>query len=319
MSEDGKKEEWMKGWSDSGYAPLPIAPSSPPKVNLNVLNYDVTEDDKKTFNEKGYWIGPKILDDDTVAVLRKEMYRIFGGEVDFPSTPYEYDYYLKKVRDHHKNAPSVRKINNAWYINAAVRELAHHKVIGKIAAKLLDTPEIRLWHDQAIWKPGQGENATDSGNIGWHQDYGYWQSSNSSQMLTAWIPLQDVGLENGAMRTIVGSHKWGLVPESAAFFDRDMDKLKEKFGSLANGNWIDEPCNMKAGHIVFHHALTFHGSGPNKTNNPRLAIAIHMMSKDCGYQSGKGWHHNVKDLGPYAKDGDLFEGPLFPVLYKQTD
>jgi ectoine hydroxylase-related dioxygenase (phytanoyl-CoA dioxygenase family) len=78
-------------------------------------------------------------------------------------------------------------------------------VIGAAAAKLMKTPEIRLWHDQAICKPGQPPGAaSDVGNIGWHQDYAYWQISNTSEMITAWIPLQDVNMENGAMRTIVG-------------------------------------------------------------------------------------------------------------------
>lgn len=75
------------------------------------------------------------------------------------------------------------------------------------------------------------------------------------------MPLKDVTLENGAMRTIVGSHKWGLIKDSATFFekgiaeirilvsltnrDEDMDGLKEKFASIATGPWEDEPCVMK--------------------------------------------------------------------------
>jgi len=180
---------------------------------------------------------------------------------------------------------------------------------------------VRLWHDQAIYKPGLGGMANGAndkaGNIGWHQDYGFWQISNTTNMITAWIPLQDTNLINGGLRTIVGSHKWGPVPDSAKFFDKDLDKLKEKFKEVSNGEWIDEPCIMKAGQVAFHHALTFHGSGPNTTAEPRMAIAIHLMPKGCGYQAGYGWHHNLKDLGPFAKSGDLFVGEAFPLLYSE--
>jgi len=135
-------------------------------------------------------------------------------------------------------------------------------------------------------------------------------------MCTAWIALQDTDLNNGAMRTIVGSHKWGILNNSATFFEKNMDALKDRF--QGSQEWIDEPCIMRAGQIAIHHSLTLHGSGPNKTHSPRMAIAIHMQSKNCAYQTGKGWHHNVKDLGPMAKEGDLFVGSAFPVLYSNV-
>jgi len=215
------------------------------------------------------------------------------------------------------------KINNGWWINKTMSKLIHSPAIGKIAADLLGTKAVRLWHDQMIIKPALGDpTAKDNvGNIGWHQDYGYWQVSNTPNMITAWIPLQDVGTENGSLRTITGSHKWGLIPNSAQFFNPDLDSLKEEFSKY--GSWADEPAIMKAGQVAFHHALTLHGSGPNHTAHPRLAIAIHMQPENCGLQLGRGYHHNLRDLaaskGPVElKEGDLFDGPAFPVIYSKN-
>ena len=109
------------------------------------------------------------------------------------------------------------------------------------------------------------------------------------------------------------------MEDSAKFFDKDLDKLSKKFSENAKGDWSDEPAIMKAGQIAFHHGLTFHGSGPNITDLPRYAIAVHMQPDNCFYQTGKGWHHNVKDLGPFAKHGDRFVGPTFPVLYSKKN
>jgi len=66
--------------------------------------------------------------------------------------------------------------------------------------------------------------------------------------------------------------------------------------------------------VAFHHSLTFHGSGPNRATDPRMAIAVHMQSDECRYEPGF-WHSNVRDLGPHATAGQAFNGPCFPVLY----
>jgi len=281
----------------------------------------VTEEDLKYFHSKGYWVGPKILSDGDVERLKHEMHRIFSGEVDNEASPYEYKYWRMGVDKYQNKSKDVAKINNAWYFNLTFRRIVTSKQIGEAAARFLNTSEVRLWHDQAINKPGLGSpdlKNDNSGNIGWHQDYGYWQSSSTSNMCTAWIPLEDVDENNGCLRTIVGSHKWGLLPDSAAFFDKDLEKLKQRFTADGRTDWYDSPQVMKAGQVAFHHALTFHGSGPNITKIPRFAIAIHMMPKDCSYAPGHGWHHNLKDLGPDAKQGMLFDGPLFPTLWKSS-
>lgn len=314
---NGFLESWMDPvvWSNT-WQPLPLHLGPNNDLDINIRRYAVTPEDVAEFKERGYWISPKIVDDETLKILREETTRAFKGEIDYPCGPYEYDNWLKSVRDQHLEDLKARKINNAWYVNSAYRKISTNESIGFIGSQLLGTDEIRLWHDQAIWKPAEGKEGTGESNIGWHQDYGYWQISNTTNMVTAWIPLQDVNIENGAMRTIVGSHKWGLVEDSTAFFDKDMDKLKEKFASKG-GSWVDEPCVMKAGQVAFHHSLTFHGSGPNLTDTPRLAIALHLLPKGCAYAPGHGHHHNLKDLGPNARSGSLYAGDNFPLMYRK--
>ena len=48
-------------------------------------------------------------------------------------------------------------------------------------------------------------------------------------MCTAFVALQDMDLANGCMRTITGSHEWGLLEDSNAFFDTDMDQQRDNF------------------------------------------------------------------------------------------
>ena len=124
-------------------------------------------------------------------------------------------------------------------------------------------------HDQVLYKPGisskQGE--VPEGNVGWHQDAAHWTMFSLTTFCTAWIALQDTDLSNGAMRFVEGSHKWGLIKAAAGFANKDLRASEEKF-SQGDRRWTETPCVLKAGQVSFHTGLTFHGSGPKRTDAP---------------------------------------------------
>lgn len=272
-------------------------------------SYKITQEDKRVFDRDGYWISPKLLTDDQIARLRQAHDRIWARDYDGDGYPMNHFGSIK-------NPDALRKLDNGWWINDEVRSVITSPHIGELAADLLETDEIRLWHDQIIYKPGVGDRDTPVGNVGWHQDYGYWQCSSNANMVTVWIALQDTDLTNGGMMTILGSHRWGLVPDSNTFFDQDMEQLKRKYASDGR-EWIEEPCILKAGQASFHHALTFHGSGPNRTNEPRLSVVAHLMPGGTCYKAGVQRHDNVRLLGPRPRDGQPFANDYFPTLFKR--
>ncbi|MBM7564175.1 phytanoyl-CoA dioxygenase family protein [Paenibacillus sacheonensis] len=275
---------------------------------MGVIKYQVTEEDKKRFDEDGYWISPKLIDDETIQRLREAHERIWNKKHDGHGLPF-YHYSLPE------NPLAIRKLDNGWWINDEVRSVVTNRNLGHMAAELLNEDSIRLWHDQVIYKPGTNGQETKAGNVGWHQDYGYWRNSSTSNMVTVWIALQDTDLTNGGMMTILGSHKWGAVEGSDTFFEQDMSKLKEKF---AKRDWVEEPCILKAGQASFHHALTFHGSGPNLTNDARLSIVAHLMPGDTYYRGGKQRHDNLRLLGARPEPGMRFDREeYFPTLYSR--
>ena len=98
---------------------------------------------------------------------------------------------------------------------------------------------------------------------------------------------------------------------------QDLDGLRERLIDRAKSGWIDEPCNLKAGQVNFHHALCFHGSGPNETTAPRLGVIGHYMPADCAYRPGAAYHSNVGLLGPRPEAGQLFDNEYFPVAYQK--
>lgn len=278
-------------------------------MTLANRQYRITEQDKITFNRDGYWISPKLLSDDQIERLREAHERIWSGD-------YDGDGYPMNAYKHGSNPDSLRKFDNGWWINDEVRKTVTDPIMGEWAADLLEVEEVRLWHDQVIYKPGIGKRTSGVGNVGWHQDFGYWQCASTTNMVTVWIALQDTDLTNGGMMTILGSHKWGLVPDSDAFFNQDMDQLRNKYSD--GRDWVEEPCILKAGQASFHHALTFHGSGANSTDDPRLSVVAHLMPGETAYNGRVQSHDNAKFLGPRPKKGQKFEGPYFPTLFSRN-
>lgn len=273
-------------------------------------NYKITAEDKEIFDRDGYWVSPKLLSDQEIDDLRTQQERIWQGD-------YDGDGYPMFDNGPHTDPGRLRKVDNGWWVNDCVRKTVTDPLIGKIAADLLDVDSIRLWHDQVINKPGLDGKSSNKGNVGWHQDYGYWQSADTTNMITAWIALQDTDLSNGGMLTILGSHKWSLVKDSNTFFEQDLDVLRQKY-QANHVDWIEEPCIMKAGQVSFHHSLTFHGSGPNLSMEPRIAIVAHLMPGDTGFRAGVQKHDNIRLLGPRPYHGQKFDNEFFPLLYSRS-
>lgn len=279
--------------------------SSPDTSSLLPTTRDVEE-----YWLRGYWISQPLLNTQQISRLRAAHERLWAGEFDGP--PSQYGKPLPVQSD-----CKIRQQCNSFWLNSEIQAAVLSPLLGAIAGRLMRVRSTKLWHDQAIYKPGQGpEGRSPVGNVGWHQDYGYWQASNTTNMCTAWVALQDTDLSNGGMRTIVGSHRWGLIPSSDTFWEQDLEALREKYEPL--GEWLDEPCVLRAGQVSFHHSLTLHGSGPNLSLAPRLSVVAHMMPGDTCFSGATQWHPNVVFLGPHPKAGQPFSGPYFPEMWRDS-
>lgn len=293
------------------------ATATQPSTVVDGVNIDelITPDVLAEYRERGYWVSPRLFSTEQIAEMREAQERMWAGEHDSEILP---QYGAQEVEP---GSPDVRQQCNAFWLSDVIRKVTTSPLLGAIGARFMGVDTVRLWHDQAVYKPGIGPDGKDetAGNIGWHQDYGHWKSSSTSNMCTAWIALQDTDLQNGGMRTIVGSHKWGLLEDSNTFGHKDLDGLQARFANQdISGAWLDEPCIMQAGQVSFHHALTLHGSGPNLTWEPRMCLISHMMPGDTTYAPGRQFHPNLVYLGPNAQAGQPFAGPYWPQMWPPT-
>jgi phytanoyl-CoA hydroxylase len=147
-----------------------------------------------------------------------------------------------------------------------MHELMHDPRLGKLIATLSGVDGIRIWHDQALFKPPYG-NPT-----GWHLDNPYW-SFSSPNAISIWVALDDATRDNGCLYYVPGSHK------SATYKNVGIGKNQgDLFKVYPEWRAIDPiACPAPAGSAVIHNGLTAHGAGANMTNRPRRAMTCAYM------------------------------------------
>jgi len=83
----------------------------------------------------------------------------------------------------------------------------------------------------------------------------------------AWVPLMDTTAKNGALQVIPGSHKLGIPQRSLSVpwpLRHPLHQVLLRLFSI--------PLSVRAGQVVFFHSALIHGSGPNQTEEVRLAV-----------------------------------------------
>jgi ectoine hydroxylase-related dioxygenase (phytanoyl-CoA dioxygenase family) len=68
---------------------------------------------------------------------------------------------------------------------------------------------------------------------------------------------------------------------------------------------------VKAGEAIFHHSLTLHGSGENKSAQPRRAFVINVFADGVISDS----EDQLLEGVPPVKKGNKMEGQFFPLLF----
>lgn len=269
----------------------------------------LTAEDIKQFHDSGYCVSPVVFDAEQIRQARHAVDRVYSGDLDDGrSWPF-----IEPVMG---NGPhDVRTTLFSAHVNRTIRSMAANEELVRMAAALLGCEAVRLWQDQAIWKPGTGGVLVDEGNIGFHQDYSYWQDSSTTNMVSANIALQDVTVENGALRMIPGSHKLGLIDDLiGGFFEGNLSETRKRLDAELDLQ-VDVPLELKAGQVSFHHSLTVHASGPNTTALPRLVLAPAYIADGTYYRAeGQPPCPHSLFLGDDRQHGTPFAGEFFPLL-----
>ena len=200
------------------------------------------------------------------------------------------------------------QIFNLWREDNTIKEFVFSKRLGKIAADLMQTTGVRMYHDQALYKEGGG------GITPWHADQYYWPLS-SDKTITAWIPLQAVPFEMGPLEFSAGSHV--IVEGRELAIGDDSEALIQKKLRVTDFKHVIEPFDL--GEVSFHSGWVFHRAGANKTPAMRKVMTVIYMDKDMILQEPEN-ENQVNDWHTWctgAKIGEVIDTPLNPVLWKK--
>ncbi len=263
--------------------------------------YLLTAEQVAFFHENGFLAGVKMLEQNQIDFLRGELAEL--GDVNHPGHHLFYEFHSNESSD-----PSTILFHalGAWRITPGFHDVLWNPRFLVAASQLLDNKPVRFWHDQLFYKP-----AKKGGVVAWHQDYSYWTRTKPVAHLTCWCGLDDATKENGCLQYIAGSHRWGLLPKPV--IAGDLEGIRG-FLTEEQRKQFDHPqfAEVKAGEAIFHHSLTLHGSGENKSDRPRRAFVINAFADGVISDSDEPLLEGV----PVVKKGNKMEGQFFPLLFE---
>ena len=266
------------------------------------MDYALSRRQLDSFEENGFLAGIPMLEPDQLEQLRAELAKVLD-----PSHPGNSLFYEFHLNESEEDGKVLFHALGAWQLEPALHDLPWSPAL-RLAAYQLLGGAVRLFHDQLFVKPPER-----GGIVAWHQDYSYWTWTEPMAHLSCWIPLDDATVDNGCLRYIPGSHRWGLLPVTGLTGDMDAarDVLDERQREAMKSTFAAE---VPAGHGVFHHPLTLHGSTENDSKHPRRAIVINFsldgVRSNAKILEGKETHNF-----PILPQGTTLSGQYHPLLF----
>lgn len=230
-------------------------------MRAGLLPHEVSRAD---FDRQGYVFPVSVLDADTTARYRASYL----------------DFYQR-----HQHLLQTLPPNQRWQVNSDthfafrwVDELTREPAILDAVQQVLG-PDILAWN--TVWfvkMPG------DKTFITLHQDGAYWGLA-PMEVLTAWVALSPATPDNGCMRVLPGSHRGPALPQRDTF---------NPDNALTRGQEVAVPMDESAavsmalqpGEMSMHHLWIVHGSDANRTDIPRIGLAIRYVSPTVRQSSG---------------------------------
>jgi ectoine hydroxylase-related dioxygenase (phytanoyl-CoA dioxygenase family) len=248
------------------------------------------------FREKGHTLVKGVLSSEEVDAYRP----VIVGAAE------RYNTEKRKLQDRDTYGKAFLQIMNLWQGDEEAKKFVMAKRMAKIAADLMGVENVRLYHDQALFKePGGGPTP-------WHQDQYYWPI-DTNNTVTMWMPLVDIDVDMGMLTFASGSYSNGAIfdheisDESESAFD---EYVKEKNFPISRAK------TMKAGDATWHRGFTIHNAPGNNSNKMREVMTIIYLADGARVTPYKNqWQKSdhLKWLG--AKPiGELIDSELNPLL-----
>lgn len=240
-----------------------------------------TDEEVSFYEDHGWYISRKVISDESIDQVLAAIERHYAGE-GTTQLPNQEGYSLWRPSD------GYDVLRNDEFIslrNPDIRGFLYQPIIAAIGARLMRSPTARLFIDSLLYKPPcdvGGQAVT-----GWHNDRSYWSTCSSENMITAWIPLNDVTPDLAPLTFLDRSHRWSGFENLRTFKENNLRDFESSL--RARGLEFSKVSNlMDRGQISFHHSRTVHCSEANRSDIPRRSFALPFQPKENCYRQAFG-------------------------------
>jgi phytanoyl-CoA hydroxylase len=226
----------------------------------------VTEAQRQQLARDGFFITDVLFDEATLEGMRREFKRLWEEHIAWATKTGD-PLTLEQARDR----PFFAQLDHK---SEVCRAFCHHRVFQEIGRQLVG-PDMDMTWNQAIVKPPlpKGDNA-----FAWHQDM--WYATHGDYVkdcnldilndpvsgITAWVAISRTTVDNGTLWVLPGRHMEGLLPHV-------WSETKREYQGQFDTSW-KIPAVLRAGQVLIFRKYLPHGSGPNVSNEDRMAYQI---------------------------------------------
>ena len=232
----------------------------------------LSERQVESYHEDGYIVVENVLDKTLLSRLLEVTTEVVASARGLT----ESNEIIDLEPGHRPDAPQVRRIKKPHLAHEFYLELCAETCVTDLLAPLLG-PDNRLRAGGKVNMKSAGVGAP----VEWHQDWAFYPHTNDD-VLAAGILLDDMGLDNGPLMVLPGTHK-GLVHDhhsQGAFCGAIDPTTTELDFSKA------VPLTGKAGSMTIRHARLVHGSELTRSGRERRLLLYEYTAADAWPMAG---------------------------------
>ncbi|WP_171124910.1 MULTISPECIES: phytanoyl-CoA dioxygenase family protein [unclassified Ruegeria] len=168
---------------------------------------------------------------------------------------------------------TYKRVNAHLVMPIAARIALDARVLDVVQGVL--GPDIMIWSAEFFVKePGTKHT------VGTHQDLTYWGMGETPDQVTAWIALSPATVESGCMDFVRASHKNPILPHNDTYSETNLLSRGQEI-AVEVAEEDKTHIELTPGQMSLHHGLTIHGSGPNRSDDRRIGLAIRYLNPNA--------------------------------------
>ncbi|HUG20226.1 MAG TPA: phytanoyl-CoA dioxygenase family protein [Planctomycetaceae bacterium] len=232
----------------------------------------LTNDEVRFFEENGYLIVRRLLDEQTRQQMldrtRQDLRNLvepieFEAELQYPGAPDSFE---------SEGGKTARRLKAAHERDPVFLEFLRRPPVRNRLAQLLGTPVVMpTAHHNCIMT----KQPRFSSDTGWHQDIRYWRFERPD-LVTLWLALGAEHSENGCLKVIPGSHSLAYSRER---FDDELFlriDLPENQQLISKSEYVE----LSPGDVLLFHCRLFHSATRNFSDQPKFSAVFTFRGPD---------------------------------------